>query len=99
VNGNLERRYRRVLRLLPGWFREQGAAGDRQLRLAPGLFRAVLRPGRPRLPGALARAWSRRAAGSGVWSLTLVLLAAEAGAYRLFSLSDYLNDSHLISGS
>jgi hypothetical protein len=34
-----------------------------------------------------------------VWSLTLVLLAAEAGAYRLFSLSDYLNDSHLISGS
>jgi hypothetical protein len=45
------------------------------------------------------RAWSRRAAGSGVWSLALVLLAVEAGAYRLFSLSDYLSDPHLISVS
>lgn len=38
------------------------------------------------------RAWSRRAAGSGVWSLTLTLLAAEAGAYRALSLTDYLHD-------
>jgi hypothetical protein len=44
------------------------------------------------------RAWSRQATGSGVWSLTLTLtlLAAVAGAYRLISLSDYLHDPHLI---
>src|ERR1022692_3064136 len=29
------------------------------------------------------RAWSRKAASSGVWSLTLALLAADAGAYRI----------------
>jgi hypothetical protein len=45
------------------------------------------------------RAWSRRAAGSGIWSLALALLAADAGAYRIFSLTDYLNDPHLISVS
>jgi hypothetical protein len=45
------------------------------------------------------RVWSRKTAGSGVWSLTLVLLAAVAGAYRLASLSDYLNDTHLINVS
>ena len=45
------------------------------------------------------RAWSRRAAGSGVWSLTLTLLAAVAGAYRIVSLSDYLHDPHLIQVS
>jgi hypothetical protein len=42
------------------------------------------------------RAWSHHAAGSGVWSLTLALLAADAGAYRIFSLADYLHDPHLI---
>jgi len=42
------------------------------------------------------RAWSRQADGSGVWSLTLTLLAANAGAYRIFSLTDYLHDPHLI---
>ncbi len=42
------------------------------------------------------RAWSRQSADSGVWSLTLALLAAEAGAYRIASLSDYLHDMHLI---
>jgi hypothetical protein len=42
------------------------------------------------------RAWSRRAAGSGVWSLTLTLLAADAGAYRIFSLAGYVHDPHLI---
>jgi hypothetical protein len=41
-------------------------------------------------------AWSRRTAGSGVWSLSLALLAADAGAYRVFSLADYLHDPHLI---
>jgi hypothetical protein len=41
-------------------------------------------------------AWSRQAVGSGVWSLALTLLAADAGAYRIFSLSDYLHDPHLI---
>jgi hypothetical protein len=45
------------------------------------------------------RAWSRRAAGSGTWSLALTLLAADAGAYRIFSLTDYLNDPHLIQVS
>ena len=45
------------------------------------------------------RAWSRRAAGSGVWSLTLTLLAADAGAYRIFSLADYRHDPHLIAVS
>lgn len=42
---------------------------------------------------------SRRGAASGVWSLTLVLLAADAGAYRLFSIGDYLRDPHLINVS
>jgi hypothetical protein len=45
------------------------------------------------------RAWSRRATGSGVWSLALTLLAVDAGAYRIFSLTDYLNDPHLIQVS
>jgi hypothetical protein len=45
------------------------------------------------------RAWSRQAAGSGVWSLTLALLAADAGAYRIFSIADYLHDPHLITVS
>jgi hypothetical protein len=44
-------------------------------------------------------AWSRRAAGSGVWSLTLTLLAADAGAYRIASLTDYPHDPHLIQVS
>ncbi len=42
------------------------------------------------------RAWYRQSAGSGVWSLTLTLLAAVAGAYRIASISDYLHDPHLI---
>jgi hypothetical protein len=45
------------------------------------------------------RAWSRQAAGTGLWSLTLVLLAAGAGAYRTVTLAGYLNDPHLISVS
>ena len=45
------------------------------------------------------RAWSRQAAGSGVWSLALTLLAAVAGAYRIVSLADYLHDPHLIAVS
>jgi hypothetical protein len=45
------------------------------------------------------RARSRRAAGSGAWSLTLALLAADAGAYRIFSIADYLHDPHLINVS
>jgi len=44
-------------------------------------------------------AWSRRTAGPGVWSLTLALLAADAGAYRIFSIADYLHDPHLITVS
>jgi hypothetical protein len=42
------------------------------------------------------RAWSRQAVASGVWSLALAVLAADAGAYRLFSIADYLHDPHLI---
>lgn len=45
------------------------------------------------------RAWSRRAAGSGTWSLTLTLLAAVAAAYRIFSLTGYPHDPHLIKVS
>jgi hypothetical protein len=45
------------------------------------------------------RAWSRRAAGSGVWSLTVALLAAVAAAYRIATLTGYLHDPHLIKVS
>jgi hypothetical protein len=45
------------------------------------------------------KAWSRQAANSGLWSLTLFLLAADAGAYRIFSIADYLHDPHLITVS
>ena len=45
------------------------------------------------------RAWSRQAYGSGVWSLTLVLLAAVAGAFRMVTLTAYLHDPHLIAVS
>jgi hypothetical protein len=45
------------------------------------------------------RAWHRQAASSGPWSLTLALLAALAGAYRIASLTDYLSDPHLINVS
>jgi len=45
------------------------------------------------------RAWSRRARRSGVWSLALTLLAADAGAYRILSLTNYLHDPHLIKVS
>jgi hypothetical protein len=41
----------------------------------------------------------RRGAGSGVWSLALVLLAADAGAFRLATLSNYAHDPHLITVS
>jgi hypothetical protein len=37
--------------------------------------------------------------GSGLWSLTLALLAAVAAADRLVSLNDYLHDPHLINVS
>lgn len=42
------------------------------------------------------RALSRRAANSGVWSLTLALLAVVTGTYRIASVSDYRHDPHLI---
>ena len=45
------------------------------------------------------RAWSRQAAGSGVWSLALTLLAAVAGVYRIATLRGYLADPHLIQVS
>jgi hypothetical protein len=45
------------------------------------------------------RARSRQAAGTGPWSLTLALLAAVAGAYRIATLTGYLNDPHLITVS
>ena len=45
------------------------------------------------------RARSRQTTGSGVWSLTLILLAADAATYRIFSLGDYLHDPHLIKMS
>ena len=45
------------------------------------------------------RIWFRHNTGSGVWSLTLTLLAAVAGMYRLVSLGDYQNDPHLMTVS
>jgi hypothetical protein len=45
------------------------------------------------------RARSRPAAGTGLWSLTLVLLAAVAGAYRIVTLTGYLHDPHLMNVS
>ena len=45
------------------------------------------------------RAWPGRADGSGVWSLTLTLLADVAGAYRIITLGNYLHDPHLIKVS
>jgi hypothetical protein len=45
------------------------------------------------------RAWSRRSASSGVWSLTLMLLAAVAGVYRIVTLAVYVHDPHLIKVS
>ena len=47
------------------------------------------------------RAWSGRSGDSGVWSLTLTLLAALTGVYRIVSLGDYLHlyGPHLISVS
>jgi hypothetical protein len=41
-------------------------------------------------------AWSGGSAGSGVWSLSLVLLAAVAGIYRVISVTQYAHDPHLI---
>ena len=49
-------------------------------------------------PRALSRG-STRNARSGAWSLTLILLAAVAGAYRIASLHDYPNNPHLIKVS
>ncbi len=45
------------------------------------------------------RAWCRPAAGTGLWSLTLVLLTAVAAAYRIATLTGYLHDPHLIAVS
>jgi hypothetical protein len=45
------------------------------------------------------RAWSRRSAGSGAWSLTLMLLAVVAAAFRIVSIGDYLQDRHMIAVS
>jgi hypothetical protein len=45
------------------------------------------------------RVWSRHSTGSGVWSLTLTLLAVVAATYRLVSLGDYQNDPHLMTVS
>jgi hypothetical protein len=42
-----------------------------------------------------ARVWSGRG-GTGVWSLTLVLVAAVTGLYRIISLPLFLQDPHLI---
>jgi hypothetical protein len=47
-------------------------------------------------PRALSRSRSGPAAGSGVWSLALTLLAAAAGVWRIVSLGSYVHDPHLI---
>jgi hypothetical protein len=43
------------------------------------------------------RAWSRQLPGTGLWSQALVLLTAVTGAYRILTLTGYLNDPHLIN--
>ncbi len=43
--------------------------------------------------------WIRSRPGSGVWSLTLALLATVAAAYRIVSILDYVHDPHLIAVS
>jgi hypothetical protein len=48
-------------------------------------------------PRALSR--SVRAAGSGVWSLALTLLAGVTGVWRIVSLGSYVHDPHLIKVS
>jgi hypothetical protein len=45
------------------------------------------------------RAWSCHTDGSGAWALTLTLLGAIAGVYRIITLSNYMHDSHLIKVS
>ncbi len=45
------------------------------------------------------RARYRKSAGSGVWSLTLTLLAVTAGVYRIVSLGDYVHYLHQINVS
>jgi hypothetical protein len=61
------------------------AAGHFWLPDLPGLCCILVAPAcLVRAP----RAWSGRAAGSGVWSLALILLAADAAAYRIISLID-----------
>jgi hypothetical protein len=149
MSSDLERRYRRVLRLLPGWAEVASVAGlavrlhlggpgtprryawGQALRsavLAVLLVHAVLAVdvlvsvtwiaifvtlalGHYRTARVLAalvslaclahapRARSRQAAGTGLRSLTLVLLAAVAGAYRIVTLTGYLHDPHLINVS
>jgi hypothetical protein len=47
-------------------------------------------------PRALSLFRSRRADGSGAWSLALTLLAAVAGAWRIVSLGSYVHYPHLI---
>ena len=43
-----------------------------------------------------ARVWSARSEDSGVWSLTLLLVAAVTGLYRIISLPIFAQDSHLM---
>jgi hypothetical protein len=50
-------------------------------------------------PAHVPRAWPRQAIGSGVWSLSLTLPAAQAGAYRVLSLTDYRHDPHQVQVS
>jgi hypothetical protein len=45
------------------------------------------------------RALSRKADGTGLWSLTLVLLAVLAAVYRIIPLPGYLSDPHLVAVS
>jgi hypothetical protein len=43
------------------------------------------------------RAWSRRAPGTGLWSLALCLLATVAAVYRIVTLTGFAQDPHLVS--
>jgi hypothetical protein len=60
---------------------------------APGLFCILVALA---CLGHAPRAWFRHSGGSGVWSLTLALLAAVVGVYRVASLANYAHDPHLV---
>jgi hypothetical protein len=112
MNGDLdlEQRYRRVLRLLPGYYLLvpvpvlvlQATGNQAWLPDSAGLACLVVSLFcLAHAPRALSRSHRDRdsAASSGVWSLALMLLAGVTGVWRIVSLGSYVHDPHLIKVS